>query len=122
MNRENSELALVKLMELFNHSSVTITKRYLGLRQEEILPTYDCLSFKTMRRRHILRRNLFIVPVQILSPLCYYKLQKPTFLMIFVVTIPFTEIKEKVGGRLLRIIQDTFSDKNSILDTEYRTF
>ncbi len=42
---ENAELALVKLMELFNHSSVTITKRYLGLRQEEILQTYDCLSF-----------------------------------------------------------------------------
>ena len=34
MNNENSELALVKLMELFNHSSVSITKRYLGLRQE----------------------------------------------------------------------------------------
>ena len=45
MNGENSELALVKLMELFNHSSVAITKRYLGLRQEEILETYDCLSF-----------------------------------------------------------------------------
>ena len=36
---------LVKLMELFNHSSVAITKRYLGLRQEELLNTYDCLSF-----------------------------------------------------------------------------
>ena len=45
MNSENAELALVKLMELFNHSSVSITKRYLGLRQEEILETYDCLSF-----------------------------------------------------------------------------
>ena len=45
MNNENSELALVKLMELFNHSSVAITKRYLGLRQEEILETYDCLTF-----------------------------------------------------------------------------
>ena len=42
---ESSELALVKLMELFNHSSVAITKRYLGLRQEEILETYDCLTF-----------------------------------------------------------------------------
>lgn len=42
---ENAELALVKLMELFNHSSVAITKRYLGLRQEEILQAYDCLSF-----------------------------------------------------------------------------
>lgn len=45
MNSDNAELALVKLMELFNHSSVSITKRYLGLRQEEILQTYDCLSF-----------------------------------------------------------------------------
>ena len=45
MNSENSELALIKLMELFNHSSVTITKRYLGLRQEELLNTYDCLLF-----------------------------------------------------------------------------
>ena len=45
MNADSSELALVKLMELFNHSSLAITKRYLGLRQEEILQTYDCLSF-----------------------------------------------------------------------------
>ena len=45
MNSENSELALVKLMELFNHSSIVITKRILGLRQEEILQTYDCLTF-----------------------------------------------------------------------------
>ena len=45
MNSENSEMALVKLMELFNHSSVAITKRYLGIRQEELLDTYDCLSF-----------------------------------------------------------------------------
>ena len=42
---DNAELALVKLMELFNHSSLAITKRYLGLRQEEILETYDCLTF-----------------------------------------------------------------------------
>lgn len=45
MNSDNSELVLVKLMELFNHSSVSIAKRYLGLRQEELLNTYDCLSF-----------------------------------------------------------------------------
>ena len=45
MSGENAELALVKWMELFNHSSVALTKRYLGLRQEEILETYNCLSF-----------------------------------------------------------------------------
>jgi len=45
MNSENSELALVKLMELFNHSSIAITKRYLAIRQEELLQTYDSLSF-----------------------------------------------------------------------------
>ena len=45
MSGDCAELALVKLMELFNHSSIAITKRYLGLRQEEILETYDVLSF-----------------------------------------------------------------------------
>lgn len=45
MSAENSELALVKLMELLNHSNVAITKRYLGLRQEELLNTYECLTF-----------------------------------------------------------------------------
>ena len=45
MNSDNAELALIKLMELFNHSSVAITKRYLGLRKEEFLETYDCLTF-----------------------------------------------------------------------------
>jgi integrase len=45
MNSDSSELALVKLMELFNHSSIAITKRYLGLRQEELLETFNCLSF-----------------------------------------------------------------------------
>ena len=45
MSGDSAELTLVKLMELFNHSSIAITKRYLGLRQEEILQTYDCLTF-----------------------------------------------------------------------------
>ena len=42
---ENAQLALVKLSELFNHSSVAITKIYLGLRHEEIMEAYDLLDF-----------------------------------------------------------------------------
>ena len=42
---ENSEFALVKLSELFNHADVMTTRRYLGLRTQELLETYDMLSF-----------------------------------------------------------------------------
>lgn len=42
---ENSEMALIKLSELFNHSSPQITRRYLGLRQEELLEVYSSLRF-----------------------------------------------------------------------------
>ncbi len=42
---ENANLALVRLSELFNHSNVSITKIYLGIRQEELLETYDLLEF-----------------------------------------------------------------------------
>lgn len=42
---ENSEMALIKLSELFNHSSPQITRRYLGLRQEELMEIYLSLSF-----------------------------------------------------------------------------
>lgn len=45
MAGDNSEMALIKLSELFQHSSVNVTRRYLGLRQEELLNTYDCLDF-----------------------------------------------------------------------------
>lgn len=41
----NAELALVKLSELFNHSDVRTTRRYLGLRSEELMETYDLLTF-----------------------------------------------------------------------------
>ena len=41
----NAQMALVKLSELFNHSSVQITKIYLGLREKELLETYDLLDF-----------------------------------------------------------------------------
>ena len=41
----NAELALVKLSQLYNHSNVATTKRYLGIHKEEILETYDLLEF-----------------------------------------------------------------------------
>ena len=42
---ENGEMALIMLSELFNHSNISITKRYLGLRREELLRCYDLLEF-----------------------------------------------------------------------------
>jgi integrase len=42
---ENAELAIVKLSQLFNHSSTSITRRYLGISQKELLETYDVLTF-----------------------------------------------------------------------------
>jgi integrase len=42
---ENSEMALIKLSELFNHSGPHVTRRYLGLRQEELMEVYSSLSF-----------------------------------------------------------------------------
>ena len=42
---ENAELAIVKLSQLFNHSNPSITRRYLGISQKELLDTYDVLSF-----------------------------------------------------------------------------
>ena len=40
-----AEMALIKLSELFNHSSPQITRRYLGLRHEELMEVYTSLSF-----------------------------------------------------------------------------
>lgn len=42
---ENAELAIVKLSQLFNHSNPSITRRYLGISQKELMETYDMLSF-----------------------------------------------------------------------------
>ena len=42
---ENSEFALIKLSELFNHADIQTTRRYFGLRSQELLETYDMLSF-----------------------------------------------------------------------------
>ena len=41
----DAAMALMKLSELFNHSNVRTTKIYLGIRQEELLQTYDLLEF-----------------------------------------------------------------------------
>ena len=42
---ENANLALIKLSEIFNHSNISITKIYLGIREKELLETYDLLDF-----------------------------------------------------------------------------
>ena len=42
---ENANMALIKLSELFNHSNIAVTKIYLGLREKELLETYDLLDF-----------------------------------------------------------------------------
>ena len=39
------EQALLKLSELMNHSSPQITRRYIGLRQQELGEVYDTLEF-----------------------------------------------------------------------------
>lgn len=41
----NAELAIVKLSELYNHSNPAVTRRYLGISKQELLATYDILSF-----------------------------------------------------------------------------
>ena len=41
----DAEMALIRLSELFNHRDVATTRRYLGLRQSELLETYDLLHF-----------------------------------------------------------------------------
>lgn len=42
---EQSEMALILLGEIFHHSSVMITRRYLGLRKAELDGVFDKLSF-----------------------------------------------------------------------------
>jgi len=44
-SENNAEFALVKLSELFNHSDVRTTRKYLGLRNDELMEAYDLLKF-----------------------------------------------------------------------------
>ena len=39
-----SERSLVLLSELFNHSNIQITKKYLGIKEQELFDVYDSLS------------------------------------------------------------------------------
>jgi integrase len=39
-----SDRSLVMLSEIFNHSNIQITKRYLGIREKEIFDVYDSLT------------------------------------------------------------------------------
>lgn len=41
----DAEMALIKLSELFNHASPMVTRRYLGLRREELGEVYEMLRF-----------------------------------------------------------------------------
>ena len=45
MAGDNSEMAVIKLAEIFNHSSTAITRKYLGLRQQELREVYENLQF-----------------------------------------------------------------------------
>ncbi len=42
---EQSQMALIKLSEIYNHESPMVTRRYLGLRAEELEQVYDGLDF-----------------------------------------------------------------------------
>ena len=45
MAGSNAEMALIKLSELFQHSSIKTTRLYLGLRKEQLLECYSMLDF-----------------------------------------------------------------------------
>ncbi len=42
---DSANIALMRLSELFNHSNPSITRIYLGIKQKELLQTYDLLDF-----------------------------------------------------------------------------
>ena len=44
-SKGRGDMALLKLSEIMNHSCPSITRRYIGLRQQELGEVYDNLSF-----------------------------------------------------------------------------
>lgn len=42
---EQAQMAIIRLQEIFNHDSPKTTKIYLGIREQELLETYDLLDF-----------------------------------------------------------------------------
>ncbi len=42
---KDAEMALIKLGEIFNHASIKVTKKYLGIREEEIKEVYNSFTF-----------------------------------------------------------------------------
>ena len=44
-NEGRGDMALLKLSEIMNHSCPSITRRYIGLRQQELGEVYDSLQF-----------------------------------------------------------------------------
>lgn len=45
MSGDDKTMSLILLADTLGHSSTNITKRYIGLKTEQILSTYDLLSF-----------------------------------------------------------------------------
>ena len=45
MAGSDAEMALIKLSEIYNHSTPMVTRRYLGMRQEELGEVYNSLQF-----------------------------------------------------------------------------
>ena len=41
----NAESALIRLSEIYSHSDCSVTRRYLGLKAEEIGEVYESLDF-----------------------------------------------------------------------------
>ena len=81
----------------------------------QLLQTADTNLFDDFCSYYTLYSNFIINERDISSMLEYLKVSA-------VENRELSQIKEKVGRRLLKIIQDTFSAKKSIFDTEYRTF